>query len=80
MHLSLFLSLSLSLSLTLTLSLSFSSFLLSLFLFGGEAGCFEGEASPPPPPLDETLVTNGYYRVSLENYGYLGYRWLPMVI
>ena len=49
--------LSLSLSFSLSLSLSFSSFPLSLFLFGGEAGCFGGEASPPPPPLDETLTT-----------------------
>ena len=23
--------------------------------FGGEAGAFGGEASPPPPPLDRTL-------------------------
>ena len=24
-------------------------------MFGGEAGVFGGEASPPPPPLDRTL-------------------------
>ena len=30
---------------------------MSLWLhsFGGEARLFGGEASPPPPPLDETL-------------------------
>ena len=29
--------------------------------FGGEAGAFGGEASPPPPPLDRTLpyIFNG---------------------
>ena len=40
-----------------SLSLSLSPFLFpSLFLLGGgEAGHFGGEASPPAPPLDETL-------------------------
>ena len=61
----------LSFSLSLSPSLSFSSFPLSLFLFGGEAGCFGGEASPPPPPLDETLseCADGF-GPSVTSFGY----------
>ena len=41
---------------TSSLPLSLSSlFLLLLFSFGGEAGCFGGEASPLSPPIDRTL-------------------------
>ena len=29
--------------------------MLLLLFFGGEAGCFGGEASPLPPPMDRTL-------------------------
>ena len=37
--------------------------------FGGEAGVFGGEASPPSPPIDETLVTTARLKLISHNYG-----------